>query len=149
MCAGCRTENDAAGKPAWSYQIGLFTCSEQPPGLAVHRPCSCLLFASRPAPAPAEFCCWGTLSLSLALEKAVGADWSSWLWQGQCWEQPSAQAHGTVRGRGVGDITLSTKTVREGSQAGLCIHRCVCCDSSPSLLSLGAPAYWFHGFLGL
>lgn len=28
------------------------------------------------------------------------------------------------------DITLSTKTVREGSQARLCIHGCVCCDSS-------------------
>lgn len=31
------------------------------------------------------------------------------------------------------------KTVREERKAGLCIHRCVCCDSFPSLLSLGAP----------
>lgn len=65
-------------------------CGEQLLGLAGHRLCSCLLFSSRPAQAPAEFCCWGMLSSSLALDKAVGTDQSGQPWQGQRWEQPSA-----------------------------------------------------------
>lgn len=40
----------------------LFTCREQLLGLAGHQPRLCFLFASQPAPAPAEFCCWVTLA---------------------------------------------------------------------------------------
>lgn len=45
---------------------------------------------------PAEFCCWGTRSWSLALQNAVGADLSGQPWQGQCWELPSAPGAAAV-----------------------------------------------------